>query len=53
MSSPHRFSHEKAGRELGYSIRPMDETIGNTLRFMVEQKRFKQAVDPAYLTAKS
>ncbi|NLB51120.1 MAG: NAD-dependent epimerase/dehydratase family protein [Clostridiaceae bacterium] len=53
MSSPHRFSHEKAGRELGYSIRPMEETISNTLRFMVEQKRFKQAVDPAYLTAKS
>ncbi|HPX93196.1 MAG TPA: NAD-dependent epimerase/dehydratase family protein [Bacillota bacterium] len=48
MSSPHRFSHEKASRELGYTIRPLDETIGNTLRFMIEQKRFKKAVDLRY-----
>lgn len=48
MSSPHNFSHEKAAKELGYKIRPMDETIDRTLRFMIREKRFKTAVDLRY-----
>ena len=52
MSSPHHFSHDKAARELGYTVRPMEETIGKTLRFMIEQKRFKKAVDLSYVPAR-
>lgn len=53
MNTPHNFSHDKAARELGYTIRPMDETIDKTLRFMIEQKRFKKAVDLSYASARS
>ncbi len=44
MMSPHHFSYEKAARELGYTVRPLDETIDKTLRFMADHKRFKKAV---------
>lgn len=44
MKSPHRFSHEKAAKELGYTIRPLEETIYETLQFMVREKRFKKKV---------
>ncbi len=53
MSTPHNFSYDKAARELGYTIRPMDETIDKTLRFMIEQKRFKRAVDLSYASTRS
>ena len=53
MSSPHRFSNEKARSELGYTVRPLSETIRNTLQFMIEQKRFKTEVSLRYRLAKS
>ncbi|MCK9351008.1 MAG: NAD-dependent epimerase/dehydratase family protein [Clostridiales bacterium] len=52
MSTPHQFSIDKAKKELGYSIRPMSETIRNTLEFMVKEKRFKTAVVFRYGLAK-
>ncbi len=48
MRTPHRFSFDKAKKELGYSIRPISETIQNTLESMVKEKRFKTAVDLRY-----
>ena len=44
MASPHHFSHDKAKAELGYSIRPLEETIYDTLQFMVREKRFKETI---------
>ncbi len=53
MSCPHRFSNEKARTELGYRVRPLSETIRNTLEFMIEHKRFKTAVSLRYRLAES
>ncbi len=44
MRSPHHFSNEKAKRELGYTVRPLEESIANTLEFMISEKRFKTPV---------
>lgn len=34
-----RFSHEKAARELGYTVRPFTETVRDTMRWLKEQGR--------------
>ncbi|MFN7133232.1 MAG: NAD-dependent epimerase, partial [Myxococcales bacterium] len=34
-------SSEKAQRELGYRIRPFDESVRDTLRFFIAEKRLR------------
>lgn len=53
MTCPHHFSHAKAKAELGYRIRPLEDTIADTLRFMVSEKRFKTSVSLSYGLAQS
>ncbi|NMA18372.1 MAG: NAD-dependent epimerase/dehydratase family protein [Clostridiaceae bacterium] len=40
LQTPCRFSSEKAQRELGYSIRPLKETMRDTLLFMDRHQNF-------------
>ncbi|HZK29164.1 MAG TPA: NAD-dependent epimerase/dehydratase family protein [Clostridia bacterium] len=44
MSTPHQFSNEKAKKELGYTVRPLNDTIRYTLGSMESRKRFKTTV---------
>jgi dihydroflavonol-4-reductase len=39
LSSNSNFSHEKADRELGYTTRPMVETVSDTVDWLRTQNR--------------
>lgn len=41
LGGGYRYTHEKAARELGFSPRPLEETVRDTARFIQEQKRIK------------
>jgi dihydroflavonol-4-reductase len=44
LTSPRHFSHDKATRELGYTVRPLEETLTAMVRFMADNHQFKTAV---------
>lgn len=51
LQSNASFSHEKATRELGYQPRPLQETLRDTLAYLVKQKRLrKTALLPRFMT---
>ncbi|NLV99151.1 MAG: NAD-dependent epimerase/dehydratase family protein [Clostridiaceae bacterium] len=47
LESNSNFSNEKARRELGFSPRPFEETVADTMAFLDANKRFRYPLRPA------